>query len=136
MCLLLPRDHPLAAEAEPISLAEVASELWVVRGHTSPLFQDAFAVMCRIAGFEPTIVFRTEDYQSVQGLVAARVGIAVAPRLSLAAQRPDIVVRPIDRPAFARRIDAVMLPDAGGNSLVRQVLDLLGELWIESSATS
>jgi DNA-binding transcriptional LysR family regulator len=134
MCLLLPLDHPLSTETEPISLTDLASESWVVRGHTSALFDDAFAVMCRIAGFEPNIVFRTEDYQSVQGLVAARVGVAVAPRLSLVALRSDIVVRPIDRPAFARRIGAVMLPDAGDISLVRRLLDLLSELWIESSA--
>jgi DNA-binding transcriptional LysR family regulator len=136
MCLVLPRDHPLAAECEPISLGELAGELWVVRGHTSPQFDDAFPVMCRIAGFEPNIVFRTEDYQSVQGLVAAGIGIAVLPRLSLAALRSDIVVRPIDRPTFARRIDAIMLPDAGDTPLVRQVLALLDELWIESSAAS
>lgn len=131
MCLLLPRDHPLAAESGPVALKELAAEPWVVRGHRSPFFEDSFAVMCRIAGFEPTIAFRTEDYQSVQGLVAARVGVAVAPRLSLAAQRPDIVVRDIGSPVFARRIAAVMLPGVSGTNLVRRLLDLLSELACE-----
>jgi DNA-binding transcriptional LysR family regulator len=130
MCLLLPIDHPLAGETGALRLADLAAELWVVRGHTSPRYEDAFEVMCRIAGFEPTIAFRTEDYQSVQGLVAAHVGVAVAPRLSTAAQRPDIVVRPIKKPAFARRIDAVTLPESRDDPLVRQLLDLLGEVWM------
>jgi DNA-binding transcriptional LysR family regulator len=131
LCLLLPRDHPLANEAGPLRLADFADEPWVVRGHTSPRYEDAFAVMCRIAGFEPTIVFRTEDYQSVQGLVAAHVGVAVAPRLATAARRPDIVVRTLEGPAFARRIDAVTLPEAHDHRLARQLLDLLGEAWAE-----
>ncbi len=130
MCLLLPRDHPLAGETGPLRLVDLASELWVVRGHTSPLYEEAFEVMCRIAGFEPTIAFRAADYQSVQGLVAAHVGVAVAPRLSMVAQRPDIVVRPIKGPAFARRIDAVMLPESRDDPLARQLLDLLGEVWM------
>jgi DNA-binding transcriptional LysR family regulator len=135
MCLLLARDHPLAAEPGPIRLAELADESWIVRGHTSPKYEEAFTVMCRIAWFEPRIVFRTEDYQSVQGLVAARVGIAVAPRLSLAAQRPDIVIRAIEGPSFARRIDAVMLPETRDTPMVRQLLDLLSEVWGKSSAS-
>lgn len=133
LCLLLPRDHPLANEAGPLRLADVADEPWVVRGHTSPRDEDAFAVMCRIAGFEPNIVFRTEDYQSVQGLVAAHVGVAVAPRLATAAQRPDIVVRTMEGPAFARRIDAVTLAEAPHHPLARQLLDLMAEIWTEET---
>jgi DNA-binding transcriptional LysR family regulator len=134
ICLLLPSDHPLANSEAPLRLADVANELWVVREHTSPRYDDAFETMCRIAGFEPNIVFRTEDYQSVQGLVAAHVGIAVAPRLSMAAQRPDIVIRTIKNPAFTRRIDAVTLMEARDNPLARQLLELLGEIWANSAS--
>jgi DNA-binding transcriptional LysR family regulator len=129
ICLLLPVDHPLAAETGPLQLADLGDEAWVVRTHRSPRYEDAFEVMCGIAGFEPNIVFRTEDYQSVQGLVAAHVGLAVAPRLSLRALRPDVAVRTIHHPTFVRRIDAVTLPASHGDPLARQLLELLGELW-------
>jgi DNA-binding transcriptional LysR family regulator len=128
MCLLAPREHPLAAETGPLQLADAAEEAWVVRTHASPRYRDAFEVMCRIAGFEPKIAFRAEDYQSVQGLVAAQVGVAVAPRLSIRALRPDIAVRPIHDPSFARRIEAVALPGVQSNPLALQLLDLLEEL--------
>ncbi|MGC1304406.1 MAG: LysR family transcriptional regulator [Caulobacteraceae bacterium] len=128
MYLLLPREHPLAGETGPIQLADMADEAWVVRTHRSPRYEDAFEVMCRIAGFEPRIAFRTEDYQSVQGLVAASVGVAVAPRLSIRAQRPDIAVRPIHAPTFARRIEAITLPGSHANPLAQQLLELLEEL--------
>ncbi|HWV39991.1 LysR family transcriptional regulator [Pseudorhodoplanes sp.] len=126
LCLLLPRSHPLASGLEPLRLAEVAHEPWIVRGHRPP-YRDAFEVMCRIAGFEPDVVFHTEDYQSAQGLVAAGVGLAVVPRLSMTAQRPDIVLRPIHEPAFARRIEAVVLPHTGRNQRAEQLLSLLQE---------
>jgi molybdate transport repressor ModE-like protein len=131
LCLLLPCDHPLAGEPGPLRLSDVADEAWVVRGHKSAPYDTAFEVMCRIAGFEPNIVFRTEDYQSVQGLVAANVGVAVVPRLAMTAQRTDIVTRPIHEPAFTRRIDAVVLPDSHGAPLASQLLDLLREIWAD-----
>jgi DNA-binding transcriptional LysR family regulator len=127
MCLLLPGGHPLAAERGPLRLADLADEPWVVRSHKAP-YESAFEIMCQIAGFEPDVAFRTEDYQSIQGLVAASVGLAVAPRLSMTAQRPDIVVQSIANPGFSRRIDAVVLPASGNNPLAMQLLDLLGEL--------
>jgi len=128
MVLLLPADHPLADEQGSLRLTELSEEPWIVRTHRSTRYEDAFEVMCRIAGFEPRIVFRTEDYQSVQGMVAAKVGVAVAPRLSMRAQRPDIVVRAIHSPTFARRIDAIALPGYRSNPLAEQLLVLLGEL--------
>jgi len=127
LCLLLPRDHPLAGR-DGLRLADLADQPWVVRTHKSTRYEDAFEVMCRIAGFEPRVVFRTEDYQSVQGLVAANVGLAVAPRLSLRAQRPDIVARELRDPGFARRIDALALPGYPNNPPARQLLELLHEL--------
>jgi molybdate transport repressor ModE-like protein len=126
LCLLLPGGHMLADCPGPIRLADVSHEPWIVRGHRPP-YRDAFEVMCRIAGFEPDVAFRTEDYQSVQGLVAAGVGLAVVPRLSMTAQRPDIVVRLIDKPRFTRRIEAVVLPQADRNRLAQELLLLLQE---------
>ncbi len=128
MQLLLARDHRLASEPGPLRLAEAAEEAWIVRTHHSTLYADAFEIMCGIAGFAPSIVFRTEDYPSAQGFVAAGVGVAVAPQLALQARRPDIVVRDIHEPAFARRIEAVTLAGGHDDPLVGQLIDVLVEL--------
>ena len=39
--------------------------------------------LCLAAGFEPHVTFETDDYETVQGLVAAGVGVALIPRLAL-----------------------------------------------------
>jgi DNA-binding transcriptional LysR family regulator len=130
---MLPRGHLLADNLGPIRLVDVAHEPWVVRGHRPP-YREAFEVMCRIAGFEPDVAFRTDDYQSVQGLVAAGVGLAVVPRLSMTAQRPDIVVRQIHEPDFTRRIEAVVLQQTDRNQLARELLSLLQETLSGGSA--
>ncbi len=127
LCLLLPQAHSLASEQGPVRLLDLADEPWVVRSHQPP-YHDAFGVMCRAAGFEPNVVFRADDYQSLQGFVAAGVGLAVAPLMSIIAQRPDIVIRPLHEPAFTRRIDAVVLPESRGNPLIRQLLEMLAEV--------
>jgi DNA-binding transcriptional LysR family regulator len=111
-----------------LRLSDFADEPWVVRAHGSPPYQDAFEAMRRIAGFEPNIAFRTEDYQSLQGLVAAGVGAALAPRLSLTAQRLDGVVHSLDQPMFMRRIAAVALPGARNYPLAWRLLDVLVEV--------
>ncbi len=94
-----------------------------MRGQLPP-YDDAFAVMCRLAGFEPTIGFVTDDHPSAQGLVAAGIGISTAPELSLVAQRPDVVVVPIAAPAPHRRIAAVRLRSANHPPAAQQTLDV------------
>jgi DNA-binding transcriptional LysR family regulator len=125
LCVLFPTDHPLAGEPA-VDLAELAGEEWVVRGHQPP-YDDAFVLMCRMAGFEPAIAFVTDDYPSAQGLVAAHIGISTAPRLSLVAQRPDVVAVPIAAPAPHRRIAAVRLRGANHPPAAQQMLDVLRE---------
>lgn len=125
LCVLFPTDHPLAGE-ECVDLAELSGEEWVVRGHRPP-YDDAFVVMCRMAGFEPAIAFVTDDYPSAQGLVGAHIGISAAPRLSLVAQRPDVVAVPITAPAPHRRIAAVRLRGANHPPAAQQMLDVLRE---------
>ncbi|MGE0627055.1 MAG: LysR substrate-binding domain-containing protein [Hyphomicrobiaceae bacterium] len=100
---------------------------------TTRHYDEAFEAMCRTAGFAPNIVFRTDDYQSVQGLATAHVGLVIVPRLSMTAQRPDITARLIHKPAFMRRIDAVTLPQSQANPLALRLHRLLAETWTEAA---
>jgi DNA-binding transcriptional LysR family regulator len=120
---VLPVDHPAAGEAE-IAIRDLAEEPWIVRAHRQPNAQ-AFEQMCRIAGFEPRIAFRTDNYQSVQGLVAAGIGIGLVPKLSLAPRRTDVVVLPLATPSFFRRVAALAVPEANRSSAVGDMLDVL-----------
>jgi DNA-binding transcriptional LysR family regulator len=90
----LPHEHRLA-KRKRLRLSELAGEPWVQgvhRGATAGVLPSA----CRAAGFEPRIVFRSEDHMAVQGSVAAGLGVAVVPELTLATARSDIAIRPLE----------------------------------------
>jgi DNA-binding transcriptional LysR family regulator len=126
LCVLVPADHPVAGESE-VELRELAGEDWVVRSHTPP-YDESFTTLCRLAGFEPRIGFVTEDYLSTQGLVAAGIGIGLAPRLALVAQRPDVVAVSIAGPSPRRRIAAVRLLNTGHPQAAQDMLDVLRDV--------
>jgi DNA-binding transcriptional LysR family regulator len=105
-------------------MRDLAEEPWIVRAHRPPYAQ-AFEQMCRIAGFEPQVAFRTDNYQAIQGLVAAGAGIGLVPRLSLTPRRRDVVAVPMAAPAFSRRIAALAVPAATRPSTVDDLLDVL-----------
>ncbi|UKA66639.1 LysR family transcriptional regulator [Arthrobacter sp. FW306-05-C] len=90
--LLVPRDHP-AAELRSVSIDSLRDQKWVVRDE-HPV-ADVLSRVCRDAGFEPQIAFAANDYQETQGMVAAGIGIALAPKLALTALRPDVVAVPL-----------------------------------------
>jgi len=117
--VVVPAQHPLAGAGQ-LNLEDLADEAWIVRDHRPPNHQ-AFETMCRIAGFEPHVVFRTDDYQSAQGLVAAGIGVCLMPTLAFSGLRPDIAVLPLGQPAFHRRIMAISLRE-GLRSVTDQAL--------------
>lgn len=121
--VIVPADHPAATDGE-VALRDFAQEPWIVRAHRPPYAQ-AFEQMCRIAGFEPKVAFRTDNYQAIQGLVAAGIGFGIAPRLSLAPRRRDVVALPMAAPAFSRRIAALAMPSASRSSFVDDLLEVL-----------
>lgn len=104
--IALPPDHRLA-DRRRIEMAELSGEAWIqgVR-HGSTLA--TLPAACREAGFEPQIAFKTDDPMAWQGLVAAGVGVAVIPQLTLPTARPDIAVRELDAPSLVRNVSVAM----------------------------
>jgi DNA-binding transcriptional LysR family regulator len=90
----LPPGHRLARRRR-LRLRELAEEPWVqgvYRGSTLQVLPAA----CRAAGFEPNIVFRSDDHMAVQGFVAAGLGVALVPQLTVPTARRDLVIRPLE----------------------------------------
>ena len=77
----LPREHPLAARRE-LRLEDLREEAWIQTSAASPCARHVVR-SCHAAGFEPRVSFESDDYLTVQGLVAAGVGVALIPRLAL-----------------------------------------------------
>ena len=106
MYLALPHEHPLAAR-ERIKLEDLAGDAWVQTSRSSPC---ALHVVrsCHAAGFEPNVAFESDDYQTVQGLVAAGVGVALIPELALSVVREDVVIRALAPAPPLRQVIAVV----------------------------
>jgi len=99
---LVSTDHRLARRRR-LDLGELATESWITRADAHPV-ASALVRSCREAGFEPQIAFEANDYQEAQAMVAAGVGVAMAPRLTVVNMRSDVRVIPLGLPAPTRRI--------------------------------
>ncbi|HVD86572.1 MAG TPA: LysR family transcriptional regulator [Solirubrobacterales bacterium] len=123
--LALPHDHPLASRKR-VSLEDLSEESWIQTAAASPCAKHVVR-SCHAAGFDPRVSFESDDYQTVQGLVAAGVGVALIPQLALSTVRPDILVRPLDPQAPARRVFAATPRGAPATPAVATMLDVLRE---------
>ena len=110
MYLALPREHKLAAR-RVLRLEELHGEAWVQASGSSPCARHVVHC-CRAAGFEPNVSFESDDYQTVQGLVAAGVGVALIPELALSVVREDIVIRTLSPSPPVRQVIAATPPGA------------------------
>jgi DNA-binding transcriptional LysR family regulator len=110
MYLALARDHPLARKPE-LRLSDLSGEAWVQTSGTSPCALHVVRC-CHAAGFEPRVAFESDDYQTVQGLVAAGVGVALIPELALSVVREDIVIRALAPSPPVRSVIAAAPADA------------------------
>jgi DNA-binding transcriptional LysR family regulator len=129
MYLALPRDHRLAGRAK-LRLGDLRDEAWVQTSRSSPCARHVVR-SCHAAGFEPNVSFESDDYQTVQGLVAAGVGVALIPELALSVERDDVAIRALSPNPPVRQVIAAT---PGGADLVPAAPAMLGIL--EAAADS
>jgi DNA-binding transcriptional LysR family regulator len=110
----LPAEHPLATR-RAIALTDLCNEEWMLVGLRGTCADSNIVLRaCQRAGFEPRVAYTSDDYFTIQGLVASGMGVALVPGLALASTRDDVAVRPVrGRPPY-RRIGAVFQPDPVG----------------------
>lgn len=98
--LAVPADHRLAPRRR-IRLAEVAQEPFVAveEGYGLRVITDGF---CAEAGFTPRIAFEGEEAETLRGLVAAGLGVALLPPALV--PRPGVVELEVTAPRTRRAI--------------------------------
>lgn len=106
--LALPRGHRLqAAEpAEPVELAEVAQDRWVLLRSPSRLRRIALE-MLTAAGVDPDVAFEAEDLATVRGFVAHGLGVSILPSLGAAVGpvgTDGVVLRTVADPGATRAL--------------------------------
>jgi DNA-binding transcriptional LysR family regulator len=129
MYLALPPRLPLAKKGK-LRLEDLREESWVQTSRSSPCARHVVRI-CHAAGFEPQVSFESDDYQTVQGLVAAGVGVALIPELALSVVRDDIVIRELSPTPPIRQVIAAA---PTGARLVPAVPAMLGVLETTSAS--
>jgi len=123
MHLALPAEHPLAHNPAP-SLSDLAEQDWVQTSAASACARHVVR-LCVTAGFEPHVTFESDDYATVQGLVAAGVGVALIPGLALAQPRPGIAVRSLEPESPTRHVVAATPAPPALTPAARSMLRIL-----------
>jgi DNA-binding transcriptional LysR family regulator len=126
MHVALPADHPLATRPA-LSLADLRDQDWVQTSADSPCARHVVR-SCLAAGFEPRVSFESDDYETVQGLVAAGVGVALIPRLALARVRAGLVVRALSPRSPARSVVAATMGGPGVVPAAKTMIKVLADV--------
>jgi DNA-binding transcriptional LysR family regulator len=93
LLLVVSAEHPGAGT---LTLADVAGEPFVLfPRHSSPVLHDSIIGACRRAGFSPDIVQQATSWSAVSSLVAAGIGVTVAPASARLLQIPGLVFHEI-----------------------------------------
>ncbi|MCG7208673.1 MULTISPECIES: LysR family transcriptional regulator [Streptomyces] len=103
--LVVPADHRLAARRR-VRLAEAADETFVTLepGYGLRRITDD---LCKEAGFRPRIAFEGEEAETLRGLVAAGLGVALLPPPVF--PRPGVAELTVTAPRAAREIGVAWL---------------------------
>jgi DNA-binding transcriptional LysR family regulator len=126
MYLALPQGHPLAHKPR-VRLQDFSEDTWIQETGTHSWCGSFHEACCANAGFQPKVGFQSDDYNVVQGLIAAGVGVSLLPALALTNVREDIVVRSLGRGAPTRKIAAATLAGRYRSPATEAMLDILSE---------
>jgi DNA-binding transcriptional LysR family regulator len=126
MHVALPAAHVLAAKPA-LTLADLRHEDWVQTSASSPCARHVVR-SCLAAGYEPNATFESDDYETVQGLVAAGVGVALIPRLALTRVHPGIVVRALAPRSPARKVVAATMAGPGTAPAAKTMIRVLSDV--------
>ncbi|HET7518002.1 MAG TPA: LysR substrate-binding domain-containing protein, partial [Actinomycetes bacterium] len=122
--LVVPDGHRLARRTS-VALEALAGETWI-GGTPDGAYAQIILHSCRAAGFEPRVVFGSDDYNAVQAFVAVGLGVAILPRLALAFPRPGLTRVALTDPPV-RRIAAARLAASFRSAATASMLGVLKE---------
>lgn len=120
----MPADHPLAGRDE-VDLEEFADDSWV-SWPEGEFCYDWLMFTLRSKGMEPRIGHLAGEHHTQLALIAAGLGVCVAPRLGRGPLPEGVAVVPV-RHKMRRHIHAVWRTDADRRPSIRAAVEALGE---------
>ncbi|WP_282796025.1 LysR family transcriptional regulator [Streptomyces sp. CC224B] len=124
--LLVPEGHPLAGR-DAVRRAELKGERWIAQP-AGRVCHDWLVRTMRAAGCEPDIAHRAEENPTIIALVAAGLGIAVAPRLGRGPLPPGVAAVRLD-PLPVRRLYAMWRTGAVRRPAIAETVRVLRATW-------
>jgi DNA-binding transcriptional LysR family regulator len=106
-------------------LRDYAERDWVAP-HDSLSCAEMVGRACGLAGFQPRVVAEATDFASQLALVAAGVGVALVPELTVAAIPDGVFLSPLAEPVY-RYISVVNREGAQTDAGLRSVITLLAD---------
>src|SRR6266550_2123906 len=92
LVLVLPRTHPAAAADQPVDLRALRHDPWLAAPAGEPSRQAVDRLLAAV-GVAPPVLSEFEGMSTIVSLVARGIGIAILPRLAVAAADRRITVR-------------------------------------------
>jgi DNA-binding transcriptional LysR family regulator len=109
--IVLPENHE-QSDARAISLHTLSKEPFILFPRSlAPELYDQIINLCRQARFSPRVVQEAIQMQTIVGLVAAEIGVAIVPRSVQNLQRPGVVYKALNGPAPDTTISLVYRKD-------------------------
>lgn len=121
LVLMAPMSHPIIHK-QHVHLSDLAQEAWI-GGREGSAGTVALERLCAPNGFDPQIVFRSDNYGVVRVLVRAGLGIALVPSLGHLADLQIKTAR-LDRETSYRKT-LVLYRHANTNALLPAALQAL-----------
>jgi DNA-binding transcriptional LysR family regulator len=108
MMIALPPDHPMASRRS-VDLAQLADEPFLLTELGGTCADSNIMLRaCRDAGFAPNVRLESEDYNALQGMAAAGLGVSIIPRMATIGAYPGVVVLPLKGSPPSRTILAAV----------------------------
>jgi DNA-binding transcriptional LysR family regulator len=105
LILAMRSDHPLAARAGEIGIADLAETRLVLYDSTNGAgFNEHLIALCHAAGFSPRVAQEAGGLATLLGLVAAGFGVTVLARSLARLHLADLVYRRLDEPEAVSRL--------------------------------
>jgi DNA-binding transcriptional LysR family regulator len=92
----LPTNHRLARARRPVDPGALAQEGFILFPRAlAPGLYDLVIAVCRDAGFVPRVAQEAVQMQTILGLTAAGLGVALVPACMANLRRPDVAYLPL-----------------------------------------
>ncbi|GAB3495050.1 LysR family transcriptional regulator [Flexivirga sp.] len=124
---VLPAKHPLA-EADEVSMGDLADEPWIDDSNEDQTCGRILRRALNKTGIAPRTVAECQDHHTSFALVAAGIGITLAPRLTLGSLPRRARAVPLTDPVVQRGISVHVRDAAAGSPVTRRALELLHEI--------